>query len=83
MKHAIIHAMKSNISITIQKELLDEIKASFPDKNRSQIIEEALEFWTAQKRKNLLKKDANKLKSFLDESREIENENIGDGLSGL
>ncbi len=78
-----IYIMKSNISITIKKELLDEVKSFFPDQNRSQVIEEALEFWTAQKRKNQLKIDAKKLSNFLCESNEIESEAIEDGLNEL
>jgi metal-responsive CopG/Arc/MetJ family transcriptional regulator len=75
--------MKNNISITIEQELLDEVKSSFPNKNRSQVIEEALEFWTAQKKKNQLKEDAKKLSKFLNESKEAEEEALEDGLHGL
>ena len=75
--------MKNNISITIKKELLDEVKNSFPNKNRSQVIEEALEFWTARKRKNILKEDAKKLANFQNESKEIEEETFEDGLHEL
>lgn len=75
--------MKSSISITIEKELLDELRAIFPKKNRSQVIEDALKFWTARKKKNLLKRDAEKLKDFLEESEQIEAETIEDGLDDL
>ena len=74
--------MKNNISVSIKKELLEEIRISFPDKNRSQVIEEALEHWTQQKRKNDLRRDAEKLISFA-ESDFVDNEIIGDGLDDL
>lgn len=75
--------MKSSISVTIKKELLDELKSSFPNKNRSQVIEEALEFWTAKKKRNQLKKDAKKLSNFSTELKELEDELVGDGLDEL
>jgi len=75
--------MKSNISVTIDSEILKEIKENFPDKKRSQVIEEALEFWSSEKRKNKIKEEALKLKEFMNEALEIESESVGDGLDGI
>jgi len=83
MFHGIKYIMKSNISITIEEDLLKEVKKSFPNKNRSQVIEEALENWNAQKIENRLKEDAKKLATFLSESKEIESEALEDGLYEL
>lgn len=74
--------MKTNISITIDSNLLKEVEKSAPDKKRSQLIEEALIFWNEQKHKNKVKADALKLKKFIekeDESSLIESETLGDG----
>jgi len=75
--------MKSNISVTIDEEVLKEIKTNFPNQKRSQVIEEALAFWNAQKKKNKLKNDALILKNFISESMDIESENIEDGLHDI
>ena len=75
--------MKSSISITIDSEILDEVKRNFPDKKRSQVIEEALSFWNSEKKKNKLKEEALKLKKFMAEATEIENELLEDGLGEI
>jgi hypothetical protein len=75
--------MKSNISVTIDVEILNEIKENFPNKKRSQVIEEALAFWSAEKRKNRIKEEAIILKGFMSEALELESESIEDGLSGI
>lgn len=76
-----IRAMKSNISITIDSKILEEVERNFPDKKRSQVIEEALSFWNSEQKKNKLKNDALKLKKFMAESNDIESELLEDGLS--
>jgi hypothetical protein len=83
LKRAIYNTMKNNISITIDEEILEEIKTNFPNQKRSQVIEEALSFWNDQKKKNQLKKDAFLLKNFMSESMDIENESIDDGLHDI
>jgi hypothetical protein len=75
--------MKSNISVTIDVEILKDVEENFPNKKRSQVIEEALAFWNAEKRKNRIKEEGLKLKHFMSEALELEAENVEDGLSGL
>lgn len=75
--------MKNNISVTIDSEILKEIKENFPNQKRSQVIEDALAFWSAEKRKNKVKEEAMMLKSFMSEALSIEAETIEDGLSGI
>jgi hypothetical protein len=75
--------MKNNISVTIDVEILKDVEENFPNKKRSQVIEEALAFWSAEKRKNRIKEEALKLKHFMSEALELESENVEDGLSGL
>jgi len=80
---AMIYTMKSNISVTIDVEILKDIEENFPNKKRSQVIEEALAFWSAEKRKNRIKEEGLKLKQFMSEALEMEDENIEDGLVGI
>lgn len=80
---AIICSMKTNISITIDSLLLKKVEKNFPDKKRSQLIEEALIFWIEQRKKNQVKSDALKLKHVIGtESADsvIELETLEDGL---
>ncbi|MDC0980197.1 hypothetical protein OAQ84_00530 [Bdellovibrionales bacterium] len=75
--------MKNSISVTIDEKILKDLEENFPGKKRSQVFEEALEFWSAEKKKNRLREDALKLKAFMSEASELESENAGDGLDGV
>jgi hypothetical protein len=81
--YAMICVMKNNISVTIDVEILKDIEENFPNKKRSQVIEEALAFWSAEKRKNRIKEEGLKLKQFMSEALEMEEENVEDGLIGI
>ena len=75
--------MKTNVSITIDSVLLEEVEEISPDKKRSQLIEEALIFWRQHKRMNQLKSDALKLKEMFKGDNEellVESETLGDGI---
>jgi len=87
LRHTIIcptiQCIKHNISVTIESELLEKVKASSPDKNRSKVIEEALELWISQNRKKNLANDAMMLKAFIKDSLDIENLTLNDGLDEI
>mgnify|MGYP006446291323 CR=1 FL=1 len=75
--------MKTNISITIDSVLLEEVEEISPGKKRSQLIEEALILWHQHKRMNQVKSDALKLKKMLKGDSEellVESETLGDGI---
>jgi len=80
---AIIESMKTNISITIDEEVLEEAKRSFPDKKRSQIIEDALSFWTKKEQQKRIRLEAIKLLNFQKDLDDIEEDTVMDGLSEL
>lgn len=75
--------MKTNISITIEEKVLEEAKKSFPNKKRSQIIEDALSFWTKKEQQERIRLEAIKLLNYQNDIKDIEEETIMDGLNEL